>query len=239
MTTIGIGCRRARPQMVARRQKLHNCRLGTQVITGTPWSWSNVPGTAISTRGAHAILSHAAPGNRGLLTAAPRGRGVQRTCMDQITRLIARWKAHGIDCLAGVPRAEVEAFEALRNVILPPDMRAYFLAVNGMGQLGMCDEDLFSFWPLQQLITIAEDLPDRSARFPESSHYFMFADHSISLPTFAIRLSANLAEPNPVASVFSDFGAFEVENFFDSFTDFLNHYLDDPLKTSTIFPRNA
>jgi hypothetical protein len=159
--------------------------------------------------------------------------------MDQITRLISRWTSHGISCPAGVHVADIHTFEVRHNVNLPSDMRAYFLAVNGMGERGTCDDDFFSFWPLQDLITIAEDLPDRSSRFPDASRYFMFADHSISLPRFAIRLSANVTEPNSVASVFADFGAFEAENFFDSFTDFVNHYLDDPVETSVSLPRNA
>ncbi len=159
--------------------------------------------------------------------------------MDQIARLIARWKSHGIECPVGAAPAEIAAFEARHNAVLPRDMRAYFLAVNGMGERGTCDNDFFSFWPLQDLITIAEDLPDRCSNFTDASRYFMFADHSIALPTYAIRLSSNPADPNPIASIFADFGAFEVENFFDSFTDFVDHYLDDPVETSVALPRNA
>jgi hypothetical protein len=159
--------------------------------------------------------------------------------MNQIARLISRWKSHGISCPAGVSPFDIAAFEAAHDVTLPSDMRAYFLAVNGMGERGTSDEDFFSFWPLEELITIAVDLPDRSSRFPESSQYFEFADHSISLPTFAIRLSADPAEPNTVASVYADFGALEVQAFFSSFTDFIEHYLDDPVETGAALPRSA
>jgi hypothetical protein len=151
--------------------------------------------------------------------------------MDLIARLISRWESHGIRCPAGVTPAEIEAFEAARSVTLPPDMRIYFLAVNGMGVFGTCDNDWFSFWPLEGVITIFERLPNRSSPLADASRCFMFSDHSIGLPTYAIRLSADCAEPNPVMTVFSDSGAFEVTVAFDSFSDFVNQYLDDPLTT--------
>jgi len=159
--------------------------------------------------------------------------------MNNINRLIERWNKHGITCPPGARIVDVEAFERSHDVILPSDMRAYFLAVNGMGEHGMCDDDLFSFWSLQNLVTIAEDLPDRCSGFPDAPRCFMFADHSIGLPTFAIRLSADAEAPSPVASVFSDFGAFKVQYFFGSFTDFVNHYLDDPVGTSCALPGNV
>src|SRR5579871_3998086 len=99
--------------------------------------------------------------------------------MYSISRLTAKWNAHGIQCPAGVAPAVVAAFEDRNRVIVPFDMREYFLAVNGMGPLNVVDDDLFNFLPLQDLITIAEQLPDRCSKFAEASNYFVFADHSI------------------------------------------------------------
>ena len=158
--------------------------------------------------------------------------------MDQISRLIARWKSHGISCTAGVSPDEIIAFESRRNVSFPSDLRSYFLAVNGMGEFGTCDEDLFCFWPIDHVKTIAAQVPDRCSLFCDAEAYFIIADHSICLPSYAIRLSRDPAEANPVASVFTDFGALKVENFFCSFTDFINNYLDDPFKTSVALPSN-
>ncbi|MGQ0634632.1 MAG: SMI1/KNR4 family protein [Planctomycetaceae bacterium] len=152
-----------------------------------------------------------------------------------LSRLMAKWKSHGIECPAGISPADIAAFEQRHFVVLPADMREYFLTVNGMGERGACDNDLFSFWPLQSLISIAEDLPDRCSKFAESSIYFMFADHSVALPTYAIRLSSNPDNANPIVSVFADFGAFEVEVVFGSFTDFVSHYLDNPIDTSAAY----
>ena len=159
--------------------------------------------------------------------------------MNAIARLVERWKSTGIACPPGVAPADIAAFEDRYHVDLPSDLREYFLTVNGMDPSDRCDDDLFSFFPLQEVATIAERLPDRCSKFAEASNYFMFADHSIALPTYAIRLSSNPDDPNPVASVYSDFGAIEVEVFFNSFTDFVNHYLDDPRGTAAALPRNT
>src|SRR5262249_3912041 len=125
--------------------------------------------------------------------------------MNPIACLVAKWKEQGIACPAGVALADVRAFEDRYHVLVPPAMREYFLTVNGMGPPNVCDDDLFNFFPLQDLITVAERLPDRRSTFAEASKYFMFADHSISLPTYAIRLSSSPDAASPVASVYSDF----------------------------------
>jgi len=96
--------------------------------------------------------------------------------MFKIHRLIERWEAHGITCPPGVTVADIATFERRHTVMLPPDMRAYFLAVNGMGERGTSDNDLFSFWPLQQMTSVADDLPDRSSKFADAAKCFMFAD---------------------------------------------------------------
>ncbi|HET6883771.1 MAG TPA: SMI1/KNR4 family protein [Pirellulales bacterium] len=159
--------------------------------------------------------------------------------MANVDRLIERWQAHGIECPPGVTISDIKAFERAHGVVLPSDMRTYFLAVNGMGEYGTCDNDWFSFWKLQDLKTVAEDLPDRSSGFPDAATCFMFADHSIALPTFAIKLSADPNVETPIASVFADFGRFEVQYFFDSFGDFIDQYLDDPIGVSSALPDNA
>lgn len=156
--------------------------------------------------------------------------------MLNLGRLIERWQLHGIPRPAGVAITAIQAFECGHNVVLPADMRAYFLAVNGMGERETWDDDFFRFWPLQELVTIAEELPDRSAGFTDANRCFMFADYSIGLPTFAIRLSADETALTPVASVFSDGGAFKVQYFFGSFTDFVTGYLDDPVKNCCLLP---
>ena len=151
--------------------------------------------------------------------------------MDLITRLIAHWRSQGIICPGGASLDEMDAFQVQHNIIFPSDMREYLLAVNGMGGHEW-DDDFFSFWSLADIRSISADLPDRSARFAESSKYFLFADHSIFLPAFAIRLTADAKETNPVVCVVADSGLLEVSPAFDSFTDFISAYLNDPVSAS-------
>lgn len=159
--------------------------------------------------------------------------------MDQIKRMMAHWTSHGIECPAGVSPGRIANFESRHEVVLPNDLRSYFSAVNGMGELNIIDNDWFHFWQIEDVTTIAAFVPDRSTLFQDAERYFIFADHSISLPSYAIRLSSNPADENPVASVFTDRGALQVEDFFGSFTEFVTQYLDDPLETGGMFPRTV
>lgn len=147
---------------------------------------------------------------------------------------------------------EIAEFESRHDVLLPEDFRTYFCTVNGMGKAGGADtdtrglrrfflgsgnagtettgdDDWFSFWRFEDMVCVAEDLPNRTAHFPDADRYFMFADHSIGLPTFAIKLSPNPTVPTPIASVFADQGELIGEDIYDSFTDFVQNYLDDPI----------
>ena len=132
--------------------------------------------------------------------------------------------------------SEIVTFQTRNGVVLPRDMAEYFSAINGMGELGTTDDDLFCFFRLQDLASIADRVPDRASRFHDAHRYFIFADHSISLPSYAIRLHSGDSDANPVASVYTDGGALEVEDFFESFSDFVRHYLDDPNGTCVTFP---
>ena len=155
--------------------------------------------------------------------------------MDLAHQLIDRWTAHGIDCPPGVRPESLAAFEARYSVRLPDDVRRYFLTVNGMGERGIYDHDFYSFWPLSDVCTVAKELPDRADRFPESSSYLLIADHSIDCPAFAIRLSGDARDSNPLVRVFADAGVLEVETAFPSFAVFVEHYMRDPLDaTATV-----
>ena len=133
----------------------------------------------------------------------------------------------------GASATDLSEFESQYSVKLPTDFRQYLLTVNGMGEQGTCDNDFFSFWQLSDVRTIAEYmaeyLPDGANDFPDSSHFFLFADHSIFCPAFAIRVSQDDSTPNLIASVFAGGDGVEVESAFYSFTDFVEYYLRNPL----------
>ncbi|MDA7928498.1 SMI1/KNR4 family protein [Mariniblastus sp.] len=156
--------------------------------------------------------------------------------MTLANQLVSRWQDDGIAIADGVSIAAVEDFQQKYNVILPSDFHAYLTVINGMGEPFTCDNNMFSFWPIEQIESVADHFPKRTANVIDAKRYFMFSDHSISLPTYAIKLSNNRSDPTPIATVFSDFGAFDLEGFCDSFTDFVRLYLDDPTHLSTCLP---
>ncbi len=159
--------------------------------------------------------------------------------MDLMRRLIERWAEHHLAIRRGASATSIEAFEKRHRVLLPADLREYLSTVDGMDGVGTTDDDLFSFFSLSDFQTIAERAPDRAAKLEDAHRYFIFADHSIALPSFAIRLTEDSKAGCPIASVYTDAGTLEVEDIFDSFTDFVRSYLDDPHGTSVMFPRNV
>ncbi len=116
-------------------------------------------------------------------------------------------------------------------------MRAYFLTLNGMGSRLIYDGDFFCFWPIQDLIMLARAFPDRCGTIPDPNCYFLFADHSVGAPYYAIRLFPDVARPTPVVGVRADDGALDVQDCFPSFSAFLTAYLNDPFDVSVCYVR--
>jgi hypothetical protein len=90
-------------------------------------------------------------------------------------------------------------------VSVPHDLRSYFLGVDGMGERGaVFDDDFFSFWRLRDVRSVADERPDTPRRLADASNYFLFADHSLFLPAFAIRLHEDVGSRNVIARVYTD-----------------------------------
>jgi len=105
--------------------------------------------------------------------------------------LRSNWLSRGIKINPGVSKATLQLFESKYEVMLPDDLREYFLLVNGM-DINMTDEDLIRFWPLEEVKPISEDASEYSdqAYLPDPGSIFMFADYCIWSNTYAIRLSS-------------------------------------------------
>jgi cell wall assembly regulator SMI1 len=140
--------------------------------------------------------------------------------------IIKRWEQEDIPIRPGVTFNAITAFEDRNRVTLPNDMREFYLAVDGMGE--HYDNDFFfRFWPLSQVQPIDTYRPELANRYPGSTDYFLFFDHSIDLSMYAIRLQKNAVAPNPVAELCpqSD-GSFRPA--FQSFTDVIARYVNNP-----------
>ena len=151
--------------------------------------------------------------------------------MSSIERLRKSWQAQRINVPAGVPERLLLEFEQQQQVVLPADLRDYFLAMDGMGERGIFDKEIFCFWPLSEVVSIHDYVPDQSWRFSHSHQYYLFADVSIECPAFAIRLNSDVEEENTILWVHMFAGILDVIPAFGSFTEFLEAYLIDPWKT--------
>jgi SMI1 / KNR4 family (SUKH-1) len=117
---------------------------------------------------------------------------------------------------------EVQAFEEKHAVTFPPDLREYFLRLNGVSE----DPDLFCFWPINRLVSARSkplNLVTSVAKLPEADRYFVFADYLIESHYYAIYLGNNPALHHWV--ILPDFPNHPMVA--PSFSSFLELYLQD------------
>lgn len=134
------------------------------------------------------------------------------------------WSSHNVDINAGVSHAELNSFEAKHNVVLPDDLRDYFLCVNGMPP-DIVDDGMIRFWMLEEL----QPLPQGAPAFSDSSYIhnpdslFLFADYSIWAHAYAIRLGSVPMQSNEVVII----GYKSPVAICNCFSEFVDRYLMD------------
>ncbi|HEY3838826.1 MAG TPA: SMI1/KNR4 family protein [Bryobacteraceae bacterium] len=149
-----------------------------------------------------------------------------------------RWQAAGVTARPGAAAADINAFERRNGVCLPADVRAFYAEADGMPS-GTWDEELLSFWPLAEvgsvpaLLAGCRGIPDYGgieASLPEAGSYFVFADHSIWIHVYAVRLSPDPLAACPIVWIAGD--RWEVQA--GSFGEFLRRYAEQPQQV--LFP---
>lgn len=149
-----------------------------------------------------------------------------------IDRLRNHWLAQKVRIRSGVPLDQIDSFERHYQVRLPPDLRRYFAALDGM-EPGETDPEMFSFLPLHSVKPIPEEIahftgiPDYTAimeTLPHSHRWFVFVDYLISSAVYAIRLSAP-KDGTPVLWVGS---GRDHRGVASSFAGFVEVYLANP-----------
>jgi hypothetical protein len=143
-------------------------------------------------------------------------------------RLVRHWTEGGLKTSQGCPADGAREFEVKNSLVLPEDLRAYFLRVNGMLPEALEDSDLngFCFWPLDRVKSVTEEIVRHSLRIRQSSEdhqYFVFADYMQWSWAYSIRLTDSADGPNPVIHV----GTLEPKVVANSFTHFVDSYLRD------------
>lgn len=137
-----------------------------------------------------------------------------------LNRVIERWTIDGARPGAPCPQQEMKSFETKYSVVLPPDVRAYLCAANGMTGEAQSDQDRegFSFWALERWRPTVEEpgaveglLNDDPLR-----GLFTFADYMTWSWAYAVRLDSRQSDhgsvflvgdgpPYVVAETFSEF----------------------------------
>jgi hypothetical protein len=144
---------------------------------------------------------------------------------DLWNRIIRHWQTQNIPIRAGVRLSAVIEFESKYNVVMPDDVRDYFMAVDGTGD-ETADEFLNRFWPLAEVKPVHEEL---KAIHPDQISYsdcFVFADHFIWICRYAVKLTRDPNQPGPVFRVTG--GEPPGEQMFGSFRDFMSRYVENP-----------
>lgn len=143
---------------------------------------------------------------------------------DSWLRLISLWRDAGLVIRPGVDASAIHAFETKHGIVMPNDLRNYWLAVDGM-EVDL-DPGLNRFWPLDLVKPVSEELteihPDRWA-YPDC---FVIADHCLWCLGWAVRLGRTSTERSGPMYLVSggDPPGWQVA---PSFTAFVEMYLVD------------
>jgi hypothetical protein len=143
-----------------------------------------------------------------------------------VERLIAHWRDQGLEPRPPCATAEVDGFEMREHVVLPEDLRRYWLSADGMREENNQSQDSegFSFWPLRRVIRVDKEMERRSPHTPlpvDSSAYYVFADYLDWSWAYAVKLRSS--EAGKVILV----GAQAISLVADSFSEFVETYLSD------------
>ena len=122
---------------------------------------------------------------------------------DLLAAVAQRWRDQRVEPGPPASIKDVAEFEARYQVSLPVDMRAYFMTLNGSadGSNGPMDDLLIAFWHLSEVRPLSDEFP---AKLPDSHDYFGFADHSIFVHVYAVRITRDEHNPGPVFVLYDD-----------------------------------
>lgn len=145
-------------------------------------------------------------------------------------KLSQYWASQKLPVRRGASPETVKQFEANHKVVLPAELRDYFLKHDGMDPYSPNDKDAegFAFWQLARVRPAAEELAEGAPPMkapPELDQYFAFADYLDWSWAYAIRLTADPRDSNRVVMIGTADGVpLEVAS---SFGEFVDLYLRD------------
>jgi hypothetical protein len=146
-----------------------------------------------------------------------------------VDKLSKYWAAQGLPFQPGATREAVKQFETTHNVVLPAEMRDYFLKQDGMSSDWQYSKDKtgfckwFSLWDVARVRPAAEELAEGDLQAgPELDQYFAFADFLDWSWAYAIRLTSHPREGGRVVMLGTADGLpLEIAASFGEFVDLL------------------
>jgi hypothetical protein len=114
-----------------------------------------------------------------------------------LEKLVACWETRGAKPGMGTTLTEIQAFEAKHELLLPADLREYFLRVNGMttAARGDTDNDGFRFYSLSEVVPLGVVWSPQSEPSPSGlDHLFVIGDFLQECYWYAIRLDRSETE---------------------------------------------
>src|SRR5262249_45683667 len=114
--------------------------------------------------------------------------------------LVDLWRGAGLTIRPPAGQEAIQAFESKYNVVLPADMREYFLTVDGMED--ELDPGMNRFWPLEMVKPVEEELSECHKDRLAYPGCFVFVDHCIWCLAWAVRLGKeSVVSSGPVFQV--------------------------------------
>lgn len=137
-------------------------------------------------------------------------------------RLVELWDGAGLAIRPPIAPEAIQIFEFRYSVVLPADMREYFLTVDGMED--ELDPGTNRFWPLAMVKPVAEELSEHHKDRLAYPGCFVFVDHCIWSLAWAVRLgNVPAVMSGPVFQVTaSEYPGHQIA---PSFTAFIEMYL--------------
>lgn len=144
--------------------------------------------------------------------------------INNMQRLKNYWISHDVEINEGVSEQALANFENNFGVALPTDLHEFFLTINGM-PAGVTDHEMIRFWMLEEVTPLPSGAPEYASpnyiENPES--LFLFADYSLWVHSYAIRLGAQKLNENEIFIIGGDYPLL----IFHSFSELVDNYLVD------------
>ena len=152
---------------------------------------------------------------------------------DLCVRFARRLREQGLAVREGATAAEIRDFESKHGVQLPLDMMHFFCHTDGMRDDDLDLVNYIRFWPIGELRTLVDELPEYSRRVDNPQGAYVFADHLYWSLGFVVWLAPELVPAAPVFLV----GDGPPVRVAESFAEFLKMYIEDAPGLLSVEPR--